>query len=699
MTGPGWWNERRYGLIVHANIATVPSFSAIGQRADWYWAHLDGNPPLAEVLAYHRDRWAHVADYDEFIPFLTFHRFDADELVDLAVAAGMRSLIQVAKHRDGFCWWDAPGTLRRSTDVGPTRNLVAEVSSACRRHGVLFGAAYSMLDWSRSRDGDPAAIPSDVEDQVLDLVERYGAQMLWTDEPGGDAAAMIERARDLADAQDIELAVNDGWGIPDPSSRTFDRLPPDVVTGPWELHRALGRSPGFNRAERAEHLLSTGELLDLLTEVIAKGGSLNIDVGLGVDGTVSELQQQPLRAVGRWVEDHLDVVHGSTPFDLWGDAQIRYVTVRGEMIRGDMVRGDPSTTQLVAIDLAAGSDVVLAGLTPDRYEVHGVAADDGAAVHWEQHRAGVTISRIDRSPTGLAGVYRLSLRPAAETIRLFDDPRPEPLPLQPLLDAAVAGDIVQLHDGSYAGSLHVPGGVTVRGMGWDRTTIHVAGASHLDARASLENVQIIETDRIECRGDAAAVTGCRIDGVIVATADDVAVRSVIAGSVTVRGERATIERCTLRGVVPDAIGILVDGGSGHRITRNEIVEHRCAIRCEDVSASTVTENRIEAQLWAVHLLRCDHVEVADNQVQHTMRAVDVEGGNGSVITGNWVADGDSGAVVEFGATDTAVIDNHVERCRIGVLVWDAPSTRVGPNTFVDIHEEEPCVHGPDVDVS
>ena len=82
MTGPGWWDERRYGLIVHANIATVPSFSPIGPRADWYWAHLDGNPPLAEVLAYHRDRWAHVADYDEFIPFLTLHRFDADELVD-----------------------------------------------------------------------------------------------------------------------------------------------------------------------------------------------------------------------------------------------------------------------------------------------------------------------------------------------------------------------------------------------------------------------------------------------------------------------------------------------------------------------------------------------------------------------------------------------------------------------------------------
>jgi len=52
-------------------------------------------------------------------------------------------------------------------------------------------------------------------------------------------------------------------------------------------------------------------------------------------------------------------------------------------------------------------------------------------------------------------------------------------------------------------------------------------------------------------------------------------------------------------------------------------------------------------------------------------------------------------LIEFGATDTAVLDNHIERCRIGVLVWDAPTTRVGHNTYVDLHEEEPVVTGPE----
>jgi len=32
-----------------------------------------------------------------------------------------------------------------------------------------------------------------------------------------------------------------------------------------------------------------------------------------------------------------------------------------------------------------------------------------------------------------------------------------------------------------------------------------------------------------------------------------------------------------------------------------------------------------------------------------------------------------------------------------LLVWDAPTTHVGPNTYADLHGEDPVVHGPDTD--
>ena len=142
---------------------------------------------------------------------------------------------------------------------------------------------------------------------------------------------------------------------------------------------------------------------------------------------------------------------------------------------------------------------------------------------------------------------------------------------------------------------------------------------------------------------------------------------------------------------------MITGGSGHRIHRNEVVGHLFGVVLSGSSSTTVSENQLECRWAGVHLLNCDHIEVVANNIQHTMRAVDVTGGNNSIITGNRAADGDSGAVVQFGATDTAVIDNHVERCRLGVLAWDAPTTLIGPNSFVDLHEEVPVVNGPDVD--
>ena len=687
--GPGWTIERRYGMYVHANISSVSSFAPVGEHADWYWSHLGSDrlagtaphaSPMAEVLAYHRDRWAHVGHYDEFVPFLTFHRFDADQLLELVIASGMRSLVQTAKHQDGYCWWDAGQLPRSSARSGPMRDVVGEVSAACRRHGVRFGASFAPIDWS--------APDVPIDSQVLDLVERYGAEVLWADGPASVTghADLIDRARDLADAMGIDLAVNDGWGIADPTFRSLTRPPVGIDHRPWELHRPLGASAGFNRAERAEHLLSTGMLLDLLTEVIAKGGSLVIDVGLGVDGTVSELLQHPLRSVGGWVNTHPDIVHSGHPFDVWGDAQVRYVKTRDDVF---------------AIDLAAGAEVVLAGLTPDRYDVTAVESDDGGALHWEQHRNGVTLSRIDRSPAGLAGVYRITLRDAVEAIRLFDD-RPTPsIDLAALVDGAAAGDIVQLGDGSHHGLAAIPAGVTLRGMGWDRTSITpIAASLALAAGARLEHVRVADESAVasvECSGTAAAIVGCRVDGRIAVSADDVVVVSTAAARIDVVAERVTLERCTLKGDGEIETAVHLDGGSGHRVVRNEIVDHICAIRATAVSASSIAENRLQARWWGVHLARCDHVDVTDNQIHNTMRAVDVDGGNGSIITGNWVADGDTGALVQFGATDISIIDNHVERCRLGVLVWDAPTTTLGPNTFVDIHEEEPCVFGPDAD--
>ena len=59
--------------------------------------------------------------------------------------------------------------------------------------------------------------------------------------------------------------------------------------------------------------------------------------------------------------------------------------------------------------------------------------------------------------------------------------------------------------------------------------------------------------------------------------------------------------------------------------------------------------------------------------------------------GNAVADGDSGCVIQRGASDTTVTGNRWERCRTGLLAWDAGAVRYHGNTIVDVTEPDQAV--------
>src|ERR1700710_1705375 len=75
--GGSWFERERYGMFVHANIATVPAFAPLHEYADWYWGFLETKPdivlpptcPMPEIVAWHRE---HFGDqpFDAFIPEL-----------------------------------------------------------------------------------------------------------------------------------------------------------------------------------------------------------------------------------------------------------------------------------------------------------------------------------------------------------------------------------------------------------------------------------------------------------------------------------------------------------------------------------------------------------------------------------------------------------------------------------------------------
>ncbi|NQY54887.1 MAG: alpha-L-fucosidase [Ilumatobacteraceae bacterium] len=724
---PGWWSQRRYGMFVHASLATVPAWAPIGQYAEWYWSHLgDSLPgvllhpqPMVEVLAHHRDRWEHLGGFDEFLPLLHFDRFDGEEWARLAVESGMGYTVMVSKHHDGLCWWDAPNTERTVTRGGPRRNVLAEYAAACERNDLVFGAYYSLLDWADPRYGTPEYTGEVLHEHVVDLVERYGASYVWGDghwdgDPARwDSASLAAKLHSI----DADVLVNDRWWLNGdhpgrPPVRTFEHQPPaGIVREPWELCRGVGSSFGHNRAERAEHHLGSFDIVALYTEVLAKGGNLLLNVGPALDGSIPELQAAPMRAAGEWIRRFADVLEPSTPWVSWGDDTTRLMHSGGDVIaidlagRGEFTAIDRRRFRVESIDVLGDPDGAI--------EAHPAAfAHDDNGLHVETARRVSPVQRrLDAGGHGGrrlddVAVYRIRVAEVERPAELFAPTTPERTALGPLVEHAAAGDIVQLGDGVYHGPATVPPGVVVRGLGAGRTVLDGDGAAaiSLQRNTRLEHVRVGgAAERVTWRpsvavlveGDYATVLGCEVDGHVDVRAHGATMRATQARGVISTGPaRLTLSRCRFVGMRWD-VGVAIVGGTDHDIDSCQFVDHLCAVRLADTTDAVVRGNDIWARWWGLRLERTIGTHAHRNQIHRTMRAVDVDGGDRVLVDGNAVFDGDSGCLVQSGAAECVVSGNYWERCRVGLLTWDAPEVRAEGNQAVDLHDPaDTFVSGP-----
>jgi len=124
-----WWQDARFGMFIHWG-----PVSQTGKEIGWS-----------------RGAQTPIDVYDNLYKTFNPIDFNADEWVSVAKAAGMKYIVFTTKHHDGFCMWDTKQTDYNIMNSPFKRDVLKELSIACKKQGMAAGyLLFRLAIWHHS---------------------------------------------------------------------------------------------------------------------------------------------------------------------------------------------------------------------------------------------------------------------------------------------------------------------------------------------------------------------------------------------------------------------------------------------------------------------------------------------------------------------------------------------------------------------
>ena len=310
-----WFTDAKYGLFIHWGLYAIPG---------GIWK--DARFPRGTEWIMRRARIP-LAEYKKLAEVFNPTCFDADAWVQKAVDFGCRYLCITAKHHDGFALFDSAVSDFTVMHTPFGRDIVRELSEACRRHGIVFCVYYSqMQDWADPNgdgndwDFDPAQkdfskyFNEKVKPQVRELLTNYGKiGMIWFDTPYDMPIELCRELKEFVHSLQPDCLINGriGYGLGDYRQMGDNEIPSVAYRGVWETPMTLNNTWGYSKTD--EQWKSPKTVLKKLIDVVSKGGNLLINIGPDELGRIPQGSVNVLDSVGRWLQKNGESIYGTSP--------------------------------------------------------------------------------------------------------------------------------------------------------------------------------------------------------------------------------------------------------------------------------------------------------------------------------------------------------------------------------------------------
>ncbi|MHC4905542.1 MAG: alpha-L-fucosidase [Planctomycetota bacterium] len=308
------WQDMRFGMFIH-----------------WGPVSLTGHE-----IGWSRGKQTPIKEYDQLYTRFNPTKFDAEEWAQIAKDAGMKYMVLTTKHHDGFCLWDTKQTDYNIMNSPFGRDVVKELSAACKKYGIAFGAYYSTCDWyhpsypkGNPRGGTDKPNPNMdryieyLQNQVKELTTSYGPLLtIWFDVPIGVYPQHNKATIGMLRTLQPDILINNRIYLGEVGRRGPAGLQEDVGdystpeqrvggfnrTRPWETCMTICRQWAWKPNDRMKSLK---ECIQTLISTAGGDGNLLFNVGPMPDGQIESRQVERLKEMGQWMDKYGDYVYGT----------------------------------------------------------------------------------------------------------------------------------------------------------------------------------------------------------------------------------------------------------------------------------------------------------------------------------------------------------------------------------------------------
>jgi alpha-L-fucosidase len=374
----GWFKDARYGMFIHFGLSTYKGKDLSWGICETRKAPDKGSGPYPDSIW---TKWP-----EKFI----LENFDPAEWVEIAQRAGMKYIIAIAKHHDGFHLWNTRYSDFNIMNTPFGRDYLKELADACHAANMKFGVYYSQRDWYhpdyapvdtalieeideppyfKARPGVEKVSAGQSHQKYMDyqfnvvreLCTSYGKlDVFWFDALwwGGmftaemwDSEKLTRMVRDLQPG----IIINNRASIPGDFDTPEQRIGMYRLR-PWESCVTLCESWSWSPTP----VKSKKQIIDMLTATACGNGNLLLSWGPKWDGAFDPVQVERLEEVGEWLDLYGFTIYNTKggPWypEKWGGS-----TYRGNMVYVHITRERPSGLKLAPVQNKIISAALLTG--------------------------------------------------------------------------------------------------------------------------------------------------------------------------------------------------------------------------------------------------------------------------------------------------------------------------------------------------